>query len=221
MAKRSLRGAESVGSLGLQWFLVSVAGWAIGSLMGLAVESLVYGGIAPVMGDGFGTLLGEHLGWATLGGVVGLAQWLVLWQWVSGADRWTAMTVVGVVVGHAVSTSLTWDTDSLGRRTASAAVEGVVFGGLVGLMQWLVLQERMHRAGWWVTASALGLAVGWVAMKALGQGNGEEAAWVQRVASLSTVGALSGAITGLTMIVLVWRAARNGNSEKDWMAIRG
>ena len=221
MSKRSLRGVESVGSLGLQWLVASAAGWAVGSLVGLAVDLLVYEAIAPLMGDGFGALLGEHIGWAILGGIVGLGQWLVLWQWVSGADRWTVMTTIGVVVGHAVGAALLWDADSLGGRTSSAAVGGAVFGVLVGLMQWLVLQERMHRAGWWVPASALGLAVGWAAVEALGQGNEEQAAWVQRVGSLGTVGALSGAVTGLTMIVLIWRAARNGSSGRDWMAIRG
>lgn len=42
------------------------------------------------------------------------------------------------------------------------------FGGLgaaVGIMQWLVLRQRIHRAGWWVLASVaagiVGLIVGW------------------------------------------------------------
>jgi hypothetical protein len=88
-------------------------------------------------------------------------------------------------------------------------------------MQWLTLQERIHNTGWWVPASALGLALGWAAVEALGLGDGSREAWAQRMVSLGTVGALSGAVTGLALIVLIWRAARSGNSDREWMAIRG
>jgi hypothetical protein len=42
-------------------------------------------------------------------------------------------------------------------NTMGAAVLGVVS---VGIMQWLVLRRRVHRAGWWVWVTLVGLGVG-------------------------------------------------------------
>jgi hypothetical protein len=52
-----------------------------------------------------------------------------------------------------------------GGEAASASafdlmVIGAVGGATIGAAQWLVLRRLFHRAGWWVLASAKGVAAG-------------------------------------------------------------
>ena len=74
---------------------------------------------------------------------------------------------------------------------------------VAGFLQWLVLRQRLARAGWWIAASTVGWAIGPVIVLFGGVvGELDAALIVLLVAVLWGIGGLvGGAITGA---VLVW-----------------
>jgi hypothetical protein len=132
----------------LLWVLASTAGWAVGDAVGWAVGGAAFG--------------------AAVGAVTGVAQWLLLRRQVRRAGWWilasTAGWAVGLAVGDAVGLAVV---DAVGGAMGFAvglavgrAVGGAAVGAVTGVAQWLLLRRQVRRAGWWILASAAGLAVG-------------------------------------------------------------
>ncbi len=63
---------------------------------------------------------------------------------------------MGAVLGLAVAYGLFYRE---GFDATQGITLGIVMGAIGGSLQWVVLREKVARAGWWVLASALGLAV--------------------------------------------------------------
>jgi hypothetical protein len=76
-----------------------------------------------------------------------------------------------------------------------------VAGAAVGTLQWVVLRRWVSRAGWWVLASSISWIVAEYAYLKL-----TRASDVRLLLGTAVSGALSGAITGLTLV----RLMRNG-----------
>ena len=81
---------------------------------------------------------------------------------------------------------------------------GAVIGVVVGVTEWLVLLWQVSRAGWWVLASVVGLAVGNVIMQTVAGPVG--------LAIFVVFGAVTGTITG---VALVWLLRRRTIQETD------
>ena len=84
--------------------------------------------------------------------------------------QWVLASTVGLAAGATLSGAVRVafgledlaaleEVGSYGRAAAGAASAAVV-GASVGSTQWLVLRRYISQAGWWVLASAAGLAVG-------------------------------------------------------------
>ena len=163
----------------LWWVLASTAGWAVGGPAGLALA----GSAAVALGVAATAVL----------------QWLVLRQRVAHADRWVLASIVAVIVagvaGFTVGGVLGVFDDA--DVVAEAGTVGVIIGGTVlGVLQWLmVLKRRARRAGWWVLASTVSWLVG-----------GIVSGTVDPVVGLAVIGAMYGAITGLTLVWLLRHA---------------
>jgi len=101
---------------------------------------------------------------------------------------------------------------------AMPVVSGSIVGAGVGIMQWLVLRRRFHRAGWWVLASTMGWAVGW----AVGQNliepvtmflaKYEEALGGRSVVTLSVLGVMVGGVAG----IMQWFVLRRWVYRAGW-----
>jgi hypothetical protein len=115
------------------------------------------------------------------GGIlVGVAQWLVMRRYVNRAVRWVPASLGAVALSALVFFGVGLFDADLGL------IAGVgLYGTLAGVLQWLVLQREVTRAGWWVLAST----VGWVVSIPVGDITGPPG-W-----------AFYGAITGT---LLVW-----------------
>jgi len=135
-----------------------------------------------IMATTLGWLLGGYL-LANLpilpGGIgAGVLQWPILYRRIPRTWRWAVVTALAWIV----AASLLWLAvpDELQPWLA-----GLVIGPIVGLGQWLILRREVYWAGWWVVIST----IAWITGLLLVPG------------ALST-GSLSGAITGLALILL-------------------
>jgi hypothetical protein len=131
-----------------------------------------------IMATTLGWLLGGVL-FANLplvaGGVgVGILQWPILYTRIAKAWRWTLATAGGWIAGTIVVLVV-----------LPVGLEGILAGLSVGLAQWLILRREVHWAGWWIVISAMA----WITGLTLVPGS-------------LTTGALSGALTGVALMLL-------------------
>ena len=169
----------------LWWVLATAVGWSVGGYLGSAAGWGLSRGIA-VVGYGAG---------AAAGGIAaGVLQWLVLRQQVARAGWWVLAStvagavigVVGVVVGAAVGFGVRWvdgGPETTGANSGGDWVLGVglvLYGTVLGVLQWLVLRQQVARAGWWVLASTVGwpvsIGVGGIGVQAVRSVTGRDAA---------------------------------------------
>lgn len=137
----------------LQWVFFTVVGFLV-SLIFVEV------GVKPHVGA-----LSGALG----GGVMGLAQWLVLRNRIFRARWWVVVSiVVWLLIGASSLGALGWiapRTEQILVRVLHGFINGVVVGAVVGLGQWFVLRKQIYREEWWMVANifawAVGLPLGW------------------------------------------------------------
>jgi len=172
--KQFLELARAVWIIWLIWVLVM----AVATAVAMAVSTAVAAATATVV---FG---------AVFGAITGTAQWLFLRKLVYRSGWW--------VLASAVGWSIAW----------MGSWPWAVSGAIIGTAQWLVLQKRVRQFGWWVLATS----VRWsIALPV-------EEAWARVVAGVQAwigvrflfvdwpgtgAGAVSGAITGLALILLL------------------
>ncbi len=189
----------------LWWVVASTVGWGVGGPVGVAMGGSLSRGI--VVTGYVGMVMGVI--------AAGALQWLVLRRQIARAIRWVlASTVAGAVigvVGVALGATLGFGTRWVGGgpETAGEASSGewalsvllVLYGTVLGVLQWLVLRRQVARAGWWVLASTVGwpvsIGVGGIGLQAV------VAVTHVRLPAVAAalIPAMYGAITGG---VLVW-----------------
>ena len=73
---------------------------------------------------------------------------------------WVLASIIGFVTGALLGMSVAYglfDRDVFDATIGITA--GIVMGATGGCVQWVVLREKVARAGWWVLASTLGFAI--------------------------------------------------------------
>jgi hypothetical protein len=98
------------------------------------------------------------VGGALAGAVIGGTQWLVLRRLLPGAAWWIAATAVGQAVGLAVGAPLV----GYGTEPRDLAVQGVIAGLTIGVLQALVLRRGGVNGRWWAVAMPPLWATGWL-----------------------------------------------------------
>lgn len=152
-----------------EWFLYP--GWIVLSALGIPIAWLLSGAIIlqveRVVGDTIVVagqtritedLLLAYLFFPLLGLLTGLLQYLLLRRYLPRMGWWVAATALGWPLGiAAVYLGYTiWPTILGANATWPKELLWVSVGTATGLAQWLVLRQRVSRAGWWILASALG-----------------------------------------------------------------
>ncbi len=134
-------------------------------------------------------LAGAVVGGAVGGGFSGLSQWLVLRRLIGKANGWIALTIATWALGWALwAAAVAWSSSPNAVLSSLALLVG---GAYSGLGQWLVLRRSVHRAGWWVLATALGWGVP-LSLRPAG------------IASMSPFrGAMVGAVTGIALVIFL------------------
>ncbi len=94
---------------------------------------------------------------------VGWGFWLA---WVLASIMGFGMgSLIGISVSYALLSGM-GITDEFG--VAHLIMFGTMLGAMSGFLQWVVLREKVARAGWWVLASALGFAIAGGTLGAIG-----------------------------------------------------
>jgi serine/threonine-protein kinase len=189
------------------WFL-----WVLATFVATVIIQAVFG-----ISDNIG---GFVLAGAIGGAVIGFAQWLVLRQQIDNAGWWILATLAGRAIGWAAD----WVTFSVVLRTITImgvaerntsiiladTASTIVSGALIGVAQWLVLRQQVHRAGWWVPATSasrmMGLTIFWILA--------ERMDWtVARVMNEMTIGAVTGAV--LIVLLRQHRSESMGTAQRS------
>jgi hypothetical protein len=165
------------------------------------------------------------------GGIVGLAQWLVLRRILTRLTgrRWIGATALGAllawILGMLPSTimSLQETTGNVGPPEFSAGtaiglafVMGLALGSMLAFFQWLVLRHHLPRAAWWIPGNAVAWALGMMLIFA-GAGSISAGASPITIAGVLAftcllAGAVVGAIHGL---VLIWLLREDGLASQS------
>jgi len=191
------------------WVVLSTLGIPIAWLISWAVISQierVVGGTIEVAGRMRITedFLFGYLFVPLLGLLTGLLQYLLLRRYLPRIGWWIPATALGLPLGIAVVYLgyAIWPIVLSANSTWSVALLFVSVGATTGLAQWLVLRQRVSRAGWWVLASVLGwgavlLIAGMVVTRA-----------TRVLVQLLITGAAPALVTGLALWWLLGRNTR-------------
>ncbi len=134
------------------WWLAATI---VGTGAGMAIAFLGLGALLSRLSQAaYGAVIG-----AVFGAAVGISQWLVLRRYLDRVGGWVVLTLVGWVIFWELNIL-----NLLGEAPGVAFVQDfwhlAVFGGLVGVLQWLLLRRRVQKAAWWLLASMFGAALG-------------------------------------------------------------
>jgi hypothetical protein len=197
----------------LWWVVYTTLGYFILGAVTIAVIRFMPGGL----------LLGAIVG--PLGmGAVGFMQWFVLRRYLPAMRGlgWTLATVLGQLVGMILAIivavllgprlylTLASSGETIGgpiTQSANAFVNGAVLGTIIGFAQWLILRRYLQAAGWWVSATAVAMALSSVvsALWLPGIGSG---GLVALPLTMSVTGVIVGAFTGIILVGLLRRSAK-------------
>ncbi len=139
--------------------------------------------------------------WA--GFLVGVLQWLVLRRYVTSTHDWVLNVGAGWGLGFALGLLLI---QALGKSFLGAVVGYILFGVIVGLIQWPVLRREIPSVVPWVLASVVGWALGAILgpiVLSLFVRGGTIDPLVGAAVIAGVTGLVAGAITGLALIWIV------------------
>lgn len=203
--------SASLSGLGLRWIVTNFFAVVLASLAVLPLAVNLAYAQQPAWLSGL-------LAGAVIGLALGVGQWWVLRRHLALSPLWIVSSVIGGALGLsggmqlAESVAVTAVAQPLGRgdtplfatgTALGAAISGLFFGLLLGLMQWLWLRQQVHSAAWWLVANTIGWATA-LGLAALWPGGGA-------IGWLLIVGTVNGAITGWLM--QRWLTARNDGQK--------
>jgi len=133
--------------------------------------------MATTMGWLIGTIFFNGIPVVISGALISALQWAVLYKRIHKAWRWAIFSSLGWVSGYVFFVFL-----SALRLEIPA---GIPIGLIVGFAQWLLLRKEVDWAGWWIIISIMAWTTG-----------------INLMPGLLTSGALPGALTGFTLVLL-------------------
>ena len=143
--------------LGLWWILATIGGLILGLVILFAGLGAAINNAPPFV---FGLILG-----CTFGLGCAVMQWVALRRLVSA--WWIAATFAAWAIFWTVNLAgLLGKGSGVFGMVLEGLGHGALFGGLLGLFQWLVLRGKTRNARLWIYANILGWAIG----AALGDG---------------------------------------------------
>jgi hypothetical protein len=137
----------SVISIPISWWI----GWAIMSqIIKVVGGTIIVGGQRHITED----FLFSYILIPSLGLITGLLQYLLLRYYLPRMKWWIAATLLGWLLFAGNLFLLRFF--AFFPSALPPVFAGVLIGGVIGLCQWLVIRQRVHRAGLWILISTLG-----------------------------------------------------------------
>ncbi len=141
-----------------QWVVGNVVGWlligALGSAAILIADSLSDSSLTEIEFSLFVAFA------YTSGCVLGAAQWFILKRWGIVGLWWIMVTGLGMLIGMVISRQMNHlHVDDIPSGILWLLVEGSSFGSTMGLLQWLILRQRIVDSKWWIWANMIGWGI--------------------------------------------------------------
>ena len=133
--------------------------------------------IATTMGWLIGVIFFIGIPVIMSGAAISALQWATLHQRIHKAWRWAIYSLTGWIIGYVFFVVISAATQKIST--------GPLIGLFVGITQWILLRKEVNWAGWWIIISTLAWTTG-----------------MDIIPGLLTSGALPGALTGLTLVIL-------------------
>ena len=185
----------------LQWLAVCALGLLLGGMFAFASIWNVGAAVENAVGETAAYLALGGLFGAIFGLSANLGPGLLLQSRGLPGIRWILASILAGALGAGFGIAFVFtflEPDTLSEAVTGSMI-GIFLGLPIGVGQWLALRPRNLLAGQWVLISSLAFVIGVMIGLPLG-GEGRE--WI----SLSVMGMLIGAITGLGVISsLRWR----------------
>ncbi len=187
---------------------------AAGELIGFAAPALLVPLALSLGASDFFVGLVMLVAGALEGACLGMAQWLVLCDYLPRLYRWewTLATAAGAVMAYLLALALNLLRD-LADFTAApfwillAAALLLAFVLSLGFCQWLVLRPHIPNAAWWMPVNAvawpLGVAVPVTALALIPDSSPLGLVILTGIVSGVLMGLLVGALTGLALVRLL------------------
>ena len=145
--------------------------------------------MATTLGWVFGDLFFGGIPVIISGAFIAALQWAVLYKRIQKAWRWALVSSAAWIIGFILLTILFPGSFEL--------FAGLILGGVVGIAQWFILRNEVDWSGWWIVISIMAWITG-----------------LNLMPGLLTSGALPGALTGLTLMILFRFSSRNEQNVK-------
>ena len=133
--------------------------------------------MATTLGWLVGSLFFNGIPLVISGVAIAAFQWSVLYKRIRKSWRWLVFSALGWIAGTILLILL--------FPGQMALLGGPILGAILGVVQWRILQSEVEWAGWWIPISILAWTTGLTVMP-----------------GMLTSGALPGALTGLTLVIL-------------------
>ena len=149
--------------------------------------------------------------WA--GFLVGVFQWLVLKNYLTHSVDWILHGGAGWALGYALGLVVI---QIFAENRLGALIGYILFGIIIGLIQWPVLRREIPNVIPWVLASVAGWALGSYASQAVLNAfvSGDQISQALSSAVISAVtGLMAGAITGAVLVWIVRKPERELDSD--------
>jgi hypothetical protein len=125
---------------------------------------------------------------------------------------WILASVIGYGIGALLGIRVAYGLFTRDVFDATMGVTfGVVLGATGGFVQWVILREKIARAGWWILASALGFAVAAGAIGVIGIS--------ERNQNYAVTGGLMVAVFGGAGGILQWLILRRQFARTSWWVL--
>jgi hypothetical protein len=181
----------------LAWILVTVLAFPVTFFLTLAILRVVIGFVGGfIYVNGVRHITEDYLALyfyiPLVGLLTGVLQFMLLRRYLPRVGWWVPATLGGWLLGVllvALSGWLGWTDSPSGNFNLML----ILMGFSIGISQWLVMQRRLPRAGWWLAANLIGW--GLLAMGTPGNSVGQ---W-----GLLLVGFVPACVTALALALLV------------------
>jgi hypothetical protein len=180
----------------LEWTLATAFGMLLGFLPSLVLVNILDLALARLIVPLFE------------GFMVGLAQWVVLRKYVNAVSDWILAAGASWAVGYALGLFII---NGLTGTGLDGFIGYILFGIIVGLVQWPLLRREIPNVWMWILANVIGWTAGFflsqISLDLLFNGP-----VIDPVASTSVIsgvsGLVAGAITGIALIRIVRQPER-------------